>query len=89
MTRADTLASMAPPPGMTARLQRHPGTALTPDEIDWLVEARWVNEWEEDFLRDTAHPTAGNFARRIAPTPNQLAVQLRINARALTLEDQP
>lgn len=72
-----------PPSGMIARIRRTPATALKAAEIDWLVEVGWVNEWEEDFLRDTARRTAGNYARRIAPTERQLGTRLLINRTVL------
>lgn len=71
------------PAGMAARLRRHPGTALTPDEIDWLAEMGWLSPWEEGFLRNTAGQHAGNFARRRSLSDSQLAARHRINRRVL------
>jgi len=43
--------------------------------IDFAVEQRWIDGWEENFLRDTA--------RKRLPSPRQMAVRLRINTVVL------
>ncbi len=58
------------------RVQKDVTAALNEAAIDYAVDRKWINSWEEGFLRDTM--------RKRSLTGSQIATRTKINTKVIT-----